>query len=76
MFVLCDYHFWVGFKPVFENPTFLIVFELFLLLYGQKTKSVQGQQKERSNKKVEEDKPVLKSNFLSKYKWEGIDFKI
>ena len=36
----------------------------------------QGQQKERSNKKVEENKPAIKSNFLSKYKWTGHDFEI
>ena len=40
-------------------------FSCFYLLNGQKTKSAQGQQKERSNQKVEENKPALKLNFLS-----------
>ena len=47
----------------------------FYLLNGQKTKSAQGQQKERSNQKVEENKPALKLNFLSKSKWSGLDFE-
>ena len=29
LFVLCIYHFQVGFKPIFKNRIFLIVFELF-----------------------------------------------
>ena len=49
---------------------------IFYLLNGQKTKSAQGQRKERSNKKVEENKPALKLNFLSNSKWAGFDFEI
>ena len=43
-----------GIKPIFKNCIFLI-----LLQYGQKTKSAQGQRKERSNQKVEENKPAV-----------------
>ena len=48
----------------------------FYLLNGQKTKSAQGQRKERSNRKVEENKPALKLNFLPKSKWSGLDFEV
>ena len=54
---------------------FLSFLRRFYLLNGQKTKSAQGQQKERSNQKVEENKPALKLNFLSKSKWAGLDFE-
>ena len=43
---------------------------------GQKTKSAVLHPKMRSNKKVEENKPALKSNFLSKFKWAGFDFEV
>ena len=69
-------HFWVGFKASFKNRTFFIVFDPFLLQYGRKNQSAQGQQKERSNQKVEENKPALELNFLSKFKWAGLDFEI
>ena len=72
MFVLCVYHVWVGFQPIFKNRLFLIVFEPFFHLYGQKTKSAQGQRKERSTQKIEENKPALELNFLSKSKWIGL----
>ena len=42
----------------------------------KKTKGTQGQQKERSNQKVKENKPALELNFLSKFKWAGLDFEI
>ena len=67
---------WVGFKPILENRVFRGVLELFLLLCGRKTKSAQGQLKERSNQKVGENKPALKQNFLSKNKWMGLDFEV
>ena len=73
---LSVWHFWVGFEPIFKNCIFVIIFDPFLLLYGQKTKSAQGQRKERLNKKVEENKPALKLNFLSKSKRAGLDFEI
>ena len=63
----------MGFKPIFKNRSF---FEPFLLLYRQKTKSAQGQQKERSNQKVEENEPALELNVLYKYKWAGLDFEV
>ena len=64
------------FKPIFKNRIFLVVFDAFLLQYGRKTKSAQGQQKERSNQKVEENKRALELNFLSKSKWAGLDFEV
>ena len=39
MFVLCAYNFFVGFKPILKNETFLAVFEPFSLLHGGKIKS-------------------------------------
>ena len=55
------------FRPIFRNCTFLTDFEPFFLLHGQKTKSAQKHAKGYSNKKVEEKKPALELNFLSKY---------
>ena len=49
-------------------------FSCFYLLNGHITNSAQGQQKERSNQKVEENKPALKLNFLFKTSWAGLDF--
>ena len=66
----------MGFKPILKNRIFLVVFDPFLLQYGRKTKSAQGQQKERSNQKVEENKPALELNFPSKSKWAGLDFEV
>ena len=66
----------MGFKPIFEDRIFLIIFEPFFLLYKQTTKSAQGQQKERSNQKAENNKTAFKLNFLSKSKWTGFNFEV
>ena len=42
----------------------------------EKKKSAQGPQMERSNQKIEENKPALELNFLPKSKWSGVDFEI
>ena len=65
-----------GFKPIFKNYQFFIVFKLFLPSKRTKTKSAQGQQKERSNQKVEENKPALKLNIMLKTKCVGLNFGI
>ena len=53
---------------VFKNlSNFLLFLGRFFLLYGRKTKSTKWHPKECSNKKVEENKLALKSNFLSKH---------
>ena len=46
------------------------------MLDGQKTKSAVLHPKMRSNQKVEENKPALKLNFLSKTNWAGLDFEV
>ena len=62
-FVLCDYHFWVGFKPTFKNRQFLTFFlAVFTFKTDKKTKSAQGQQKVRSNQKNEKNKTALELN--------------
>ena len=63
MFVLCVYHFWVDFEPIFENSIFWALLVPFSQLYGQKTKSAVLQQKMASNQKMQENKLALKFNF-------------
>ena len=58
-FVLCVYHFWVGF---IEILIILDCFWPFFLEHKNKTKSMILQMKMRSNQKVEEYKPALKFN--------------
>ena len=41
-----------------------------------KTKIPILEMKMRLNQKVEENKPALELNFLSKYKWAGLDFEV
>ena len=55
---------------------FLSFLRRFYCYMGEKTKSAQGQQKERSNQKIEENKPALELNFLSKSKWSGLYFEV
>ena len=63
MFVLCFYHFWVGFEPIFKICFFWTVLEPFSQLDGQKTKSAILQRKMASNQKMQENKLALKFNF-------------
>ena len=66
----------MGFKPILKFGEFWALFEPFFQPYGKKTKSAQGQLKTRSNQKVEENKPALKLNFLSKTNWADPDFEV
>ena len=75
MFVLCVYHFWVGFKPILENCIFWTVLEPFSQQHGQKTKIAKWHPKKCSNQKVEENKLALELNFLSKYNRGGYIFR-
>ena len=61
MFVLCVYHFWVGFKLDLENCTFWTVLDPFSQQHGKKTKLARKHPKERSrsNSKVSENKLAL-----------------
>ena len=63
MFVLCVYHFWVGFEPIFAFHIFWTVLEPFSQFDGQKTKSAILQRKMASNQKMQENKLALKFNF-------------
>ena len=66
----CPWAFLV-FRPLGEEKGLKNGKNMQILKIGSKS----TQQKERSNQKIEENKPALKLNFLSKSKWAGLDFE-